>query len=107
LGVKYATELTSYVVQSLIVIQMGKGDVLGRGRDQRWEPDDHDVTMASRKLADPSKYPRMNAREVAAALGISLKSVYEHPGLEEVATGTRRRLWSTESVRALINSRPK
>ncbi len=71
------------------------------------QPNDHDLTMANRKLSDPSKYTSMNAREIAAALGISRKSVYEHEGLEKVGTGTRRRLWTTESVKAIKNSPPE
>ena len=67
-------------------------------------PSDRDIQMANRKCADPSKYPTMTAREIAARVGISLQSVYEHPGLEKVNTGTRKRLWTTVSVNALQTS---
>jgi hypothetical protein len=70
-------------------------------------PNDHDLMMANRKLSDPSKYRHMNAREIAVALGISIKSVYEHSVLERFPTGTRKRLWTTESVMAVKNSPPE
>jgi len=67
----------------------------------------HDRADAKRILGDPSKYPYMTAREVAAALGISTKAVYEHPRIEKFATGNRSRRWTTASVLAIINSLPQ
>ena len=67
---------------------------------------DQDRANAQCKLSDPSKFPHMTAREVAAALGISIKAVYEHPRIEEFPTGIGKRLWTTRSVLALINSPP-
>jgi hypothetical protein len=68
---------------------------------------DRHLDMAHRKVANPERYPHMNAHEVAAALGISRKSVYEHKGLERVATGTKKVLWSTKSVIAVKDSPPE
>jgi len=69
--------------------------------------DENDARVARSKLSDPSKYPHMTARQVAAALGISIKTVYDHSELEEFPTGTRKRLWTTVSVIAVKNSPPK
>jgi hypothetical protein len=70
-------------------------------------PSEHDRRMASLKTSDPAKFPSMNARELAAYLGISNKTAYELEGLVEMPTRTRKRLWTTESVIALKNLPPK
>jgi hypothetical protein len=67
---------------------------------------EQDRVLANKKISDQAKYPHMTAREIKAAVGISLSAVYEHPDLEKVSTGTRKRLWTTESVIKLKNSQP-
>ena len=71
-----------------------------------FQPTAHDIEQANRKCNDPSRYHHMNAREIAARLGLSLQKVYEHRGLEEFPTQTRRRLWTTLSVLAIETSKP-
>ena len=67
----------------------------------------HNRRRASDKMNDPAAYPEMNAREVMVALELSKSAVYEHKGLERVATGTRAVRFSTKSVVALKNSPPE
>jgi hypothetical protein len=67
------------------------------------KPNQHRFT-ADKRLADPVTYPCMSALEIAAALGISLSAVYEHPGLIRFNTGNRKRLWTTLSVIAVRDS---
>jgi hypothetical protein len=60
-----------------------------------------------RKMNDPAAHPRMDPKEVMVALELSKSAVYEHKGLERVATGTRAVRFSTKSVVALRNSPPE
>jgi len=87
--------------------RLGKPNKRGKRRSRKkptGQITDQDRNSAQRKLKDPSKYPYMTAREVAAALGISIKSVYEHSEIARFRTGTRKCLWTTESVLAVRNS---
>jgi hypothetical protein len=77
----------------------------GQGKRLRW--DEHDLTMAQIKTSDPDKYPSMKAKEVMAHLQISSSSVYDHPNLEPISTGTRAKLFTTKSVIAVKTSTPE
>jgi hypothetical protein len=66
---------------------------------------DRDREGARRAVADPDKYPQMSAREVAAYLGLSLSTVYEHPNLKRVKyKNTSKVVFDTRSVITLKNS---
>jgi len=65
---------------------------------------DRDRTNAKKKLNNPSMYPSMTWREVAATLGLNKSATYAHPELDDYPTGTTKRLWTTASVLAVLKS---
>ena len=62
---------------------------------------ERDRLSARKKLA--ANLP-MTAREVAAELGCSIKSVYDNHNLELHPTGSKKRLWTAASVNAILKS---
>jgi hypothetical protein len=68
---------------------------------------DRDRQMAKIKTENPARYPRMTAREAAAALQLSKSAIYEHPLLERAGTGASKVLFTTKSVLAVKNSSPE
>ena len=63
--------------------------------------------MAKTKMENPAQYPRMTAREAAAALQLGKSAIYQHPLLEKAGTGTGKVLFTTKSVLAVRNSPPE
>lgn len=64
------------------------------------------LKSAQRKLDDPDKYPAMTPQELRAVVPVGRSSSYEHPKLDRYPTGNRTKLWTTKSVKALLNSPP-
>ncbi len=82
------------------------GHLLGEAvKDGPWVRD-RDRQMAKTKMENPARYPRMTAREAAAALQLSKSAIYEHPLLEKAGTGTSKVLFTTKSVLAVKDSLP-
>jgi hypothetical protein len=67
-------------------------------RPESKRPSVYNRAMAIEKLSNPIRYPHMTAFEVAAALGITAASVYQHSKIEQVLTNGGRKLWTTKSV---------
>src|SRR5579864_7959542 len=98
-------EKTAELEQASLSLPAGKRGRTAHGTREKRKLSGLDYASASRKVSDQTKYPTMTAREIAAHLGIGVNTVYEHPNLEAVSTGTRKRLWTTKSVIAVKNSR--
>ncbi len=65
------------------------------------------TTVAQKRIADPGKYPHMIYQEVMVVLGLKKSSVYNHPRLELISTGTKKKLFSTKSVISILKSAPE